>query len=479
MSASGLLLAPSHVLVIGGGLAGLVAALSAADKGVRVTLFEKSRAIPSGASICASSGLSAARDADDIVAFACDLTRCGGARVRAPLVSALAVGSLDARAWLERKGATPLTRAIITGGHSVPRTWLPPAVDDDNAPCVGALVSTAMAAAAARHPLITLRASSAVVALLPLEGGGVAGARLDGGEEVSANAVVLATGGFGAAPELLPTALASFPYSSAQSATGSGLRIAAAVGADLVDMDLVQLHPTAFTQALGKRNHLWLAPEGLRGAGGVLLDPSSYQRFYNELAQRDVLAAAILARQDRVALLVLPAAAAAIAPGANFHEKGGRLMRLVGAQGLASWLWEGGRGRVDSRSSAALAALLTAELKNIALIARGETRDTFGRNSFGQEGLWEGAALADLLVARVTPAIHYTLGGVAINSRGAVIDSKNNHVRNLYAAGEVTGGVHGSCRLAGAALCETVVFGRIAGESAAAAAMEEGDTLQV
>ena len=65
---------------------------------------------------------------------------------------------------------------------------------------------------------------------------------------------------------------------------------------------------------------------------------------------------------------------------------------------------------------------------------------------------------------KVTPAIHHTMAGVAINSKAQVMDTDGNAVPGLYAAGEVTGGVHGANRLGGNALCDIIVFGRIAGK---------------
>ena len=70
--------------------------------------------------------------------------------------------------------------------------------------------------------------------------------------------------------------------------------------------------------------------------------------------------------------------------------------------------------------------------------------------------------------ARV-PTVHHTMGGVEINTKAQVLDKNGNVIPGLYAAGEVTGGIHGSNRLGGNAVADTVVFGRIAGESAAKA----------
>jgi flavocytochrome c len=451
-------LAP-RVVVIGGGLAGLAAALSAADAGARVTLLDAAAHVPSGASLCASSGLSAARDEADVPRFAADLAASAGSRP-APLASALAAGSLRARDWLAAHGAPPLSRCVLTGGHSVARTWLPSLSSNGDAPAVGAALSHALAAAARARPAITLRAHARAAALV-LRAGAVVGVRLEeAGEEIAADGVVLATGGYGASPALLPRALASAPWSAAPTAEGSGVGLATAAGAALVDMDAVQLHPTAFTSTLdawggGTRPHLFIAAEALRGVGGVLLDTQTGERFSNELTRRDALTALLLARADRAAVLVVPARAAAGAPGAAFHERAGRLTRVAGAGGLAAW-WP----RAPPPQLAALAAALGAVR---AVAARGG-RDEFGRADWGAPGAWAGD---ELLVGLVAPATHYTLGGVCVDAEGAALDAAGARVRGLFAAGEVTGGVHGGNRLAGAALAETIVFGVAAGAAAA------------
>ena len=478
-----------HVIVIGGGLAGLCAAIAAAESGVRVTLIERNIKVPAGASLAASSGLSAALDLNDVELFERDLTTCAGPLARPHLIATLARGSLSSRQWLADHGAPLLSRAIQTGGHSIARTWLPPAppaCDDGsetnnalNSSTVGTLLSISLANAVARQPLISIRKNIAVKKLLQRSTiggggrGGVAGVQCEGGEEIKASAVVIATGGFGSAPEMLPLDLREMPYSSARSADGSGIKLAKEFGAALVDMDMIQLHPTAFANGIekGKREHLWLAPEGLRGCGGILLNPLTFTRFFNELEQRDKVTGAILKLQDRIALLCLPAIAARSAPGALFHEASGRLKRAHGAQGLVDYYFDSSAKSEDTSEarSAALTQLNT-EFEQIATIARrrGES-DLFGRHYFGDEGIWEGAEVNDLLVARVTPAIHFTLGGIRINENAAVLDfSTENPIVGLFAAGEVAGGVHGACRLAGAALADTVVFGKIAGEAAAA-----------
>ena len=85
----------------------------------------------------------------------------------------------------------------------------------------------------------------------------------------------------------------------------------------------------------------------------------------------------------------------------------------------------------------------------------------FGRTSFA-----EALDTAPFYAIKVTPAVHHTMGGLKINTVTEVLDKDGKAIPGLFAAGEVTGGVHGANRLGGNAVCDFTVFGKIAGESA-------------
>ena len=95
--------------------------------------------------------------------------------------------------------------------------------------------------------------------------------------------------------------------------------------------------------------------------------------------------------------------------------------------------------------------------------------DEFGRTLFTDNAQKNnGIDDAPFYAAARVPTVHHTMGGVKINLNTEVIDTEGNVIPGLYAAGEVTGGIHGSNRLGGNALTDTVVFGRTAGANAAA-----------
>ena len=86
----------------------------------------------------------------------------------------------------------------------------------------------------------------------------------------------------------------------------------------------------------------------------------------------------------------------------------------------------------------------------------------FNRTSFANP-----LTAAPYYAIKITPAVHHTMGGIVINPKAEVLNEKGEVISGLFAAGEVTGGVHGANRLGGNAVADFVVFGRISGQSAA------------
>ena len=86
-----------------------------------------------------------------------------------------------------------------------------------------------------------------------------------------------------------------------------------------------------------------------------------------------------------------------------------------------------------------------------------------GQVSRGSAGEYQ----ADERAIKIAPGIHHTMGGIKINSNAEVIATDGSVIPGLFAAGETTGGIHGGNRVGGNAVCDFIVFGRIAGQSAA------------
>jgi flavocytochrome c len=296
--------------------------------------------------------------------------------------------------------------------------------------------------------------------------------------ELKCDSVVLTTGGFGFdhsenslmaqhRPDLIgvPTTNGSF-------ANGDGIKFGHDIGASLVDMDKVQLHPTAFIDPKDPKNHTkYLGPEALRGSGGILLDQRG-RRFVNELDLRSKVSNKILENCDPYempdgtkgrawAWCVLNEEAQVKfgLPMLKFYkDRVGLFEAVEGTDGLAKLIGcdeENVKETLREYTAAADQKICKATGKSVF-----PTRVCESDTSF--------------IVARITPCIHYCMGGLEISSCAEVLQTlshsavgKRAKIKRLFAAGECTGGVHGGNRLGGNSLLECVVYGRIAGERAA------------
>jgi flavocytochrome c len=479
-----------HVIVVGGGLAGLTTSLQLAAKGARVTLLDKETRL-GGNSAKASSGINAAltltqvaEGVDDSVdAFYEDMVRSGRGYADEKLVRKLAERSSDGVRFLESCGVR-LDQLSRCGGHSHARTHRtkPP---EGRAVNVGFEIVKALVARVERYGprVIDVRLESRVVDLIldesvvsqgktpPVVGVRFESRHVDDGDEAAAvdvvevrgDAVVVTSGGYAAdrdgllarhAPSVASLATTNGPW-----ATGDMLSVAERVGASLKLMDQVQVHPTGFVDpARPDAATKFLAPEALRASGGLLLNPKNGRRFVNELGLRDHVSTYIFdtCGPTNVSLLVLNDAAVQ-----RFYEPATAFYR---AKGFIR-TYEGGADELAAEHGFGADALRLA-LAEYDASASGERADRYGKTVFPVRFDVDGNER--LHVALVTPVVHYTMGGLGINQRGQVIAEwrmQRNIVPGLYAAGEVTGGLHGANRLAGSSLAECVVFGMIAAES--------------
>jgi len=458
-------LAPADAIVIGGGLAGMSAVVTLLDRGATVVMVEKERFL-GGNSGKASSGINAALNTsvDSLIA---DTTKSAGVLARPDLISKLANDSAEAVAWLMDRTGVDLSQRAQLGGHSDKRTLRP-----SNA-FVGAeltFVLGELLKKSANFPnkfrLLTRTTWNGLEQ--PQGTDNMWKVRLksvDGAAEVlQASSVVIASGGFGHdrneaesylqkyRPDLI-----DFPTTLGAQTTGDGIKIARKLGVKLVDMDRIQLHPTGFVDPAKPQEHTkTLAAELLRGVGGLLLDRGG-ERFTDELGTRQAVVNAQLRRANmsgnvadaRHFALVLNGKAAAMAERhVTLYSKKGLLKKVVGLDGLATQL--GANTKILQN---------TLDAYNAAAVAG---QDEFGRTVFPKH--WPIESSEVFYVGQVTPVIHYTMGGIAIDVDGRVLSDVNNEaIPGLYAIGEVSGGVHGDNRLAGNSLLECTVFGHHVG----------------
>lgn len=259
-------------------------------------------------------------------------------------------------------------------------------------------------------------------------------------------AVILATGGFAANTEMVlqyKPDYEGFVCTNAAGITGDGIVMAQAVGAATVDMEQIQIHPTVSQETSA------LITEGLRGDGAILVN-SEGKRFFDEVGTRDAVSAAEVAQPGGFAWLVVDnkmVTDSAVIQGyikQKLTVSGETVEELAKAMGVEE-----------------VAFAETMEKWN-ACVEAGKDEE-FNRTSFARP-LDEGPYYA----IKVAPGVHHTMGGLKINTNTEVLNEAGNVISGLYAAGEVTGGVHGANRLGGNAVADIIVFGRIAGQQAAA-----------
>ncbi|KAJ3115731.1 hypothetical protein HDU96_000143 [Phlyctochytrium bullatum] len=474
------------VVVVGGGLAGLSAAIEAYRGGAQVTLLEKEARL-GGNSAKATSGMNAAlshhqKDSgvlDNIDLFrndtlkwetaALELTsiRSGKSLCDPKLVETLTTESLDALKWIESFGLS-LNAVSQCGGHASARTHREaPRADGKPAPVGWDIIRTLqdfVNSTGSKADGIKVITNASVQELLG-DANGVYGVRYASGSdcfELNAKAVILATGGFAHdrtqtsllqrhAPEL-----AAMPTTNGQWATGDGVKMGLTLGAYSLIPKQVQVHPTGFVDPKDPENTVkFLAPESLRAYGGILIDPTTSRRFTNELGTRDVVSNAMMSLHRPYFYLIL----------------NGKMVESFDTAAIKFYMFKGLIQKfTDLQATAEACGLDLAAFKFElsafnAAVASGS--DSFGRQVFPntfEEG-------SEFYVARVIPVIHYTMGGLKINEKAEIQreleGGRTASIPGLYGAGEVTGGVHGGNRLAGNSLLECVVFGRIAGQQAA------------
>ena len=487
----------ADVVVIGAGGAGMTAAMTAADAGQKVVILE-SQAMVGGNSARATGGMNAAKtiyqdenefdqaagvektlataaekyaDNETITALAKTVseqwaayqanptgyfdsvelmeldTMVGGKGINNPeLVKTLCEGTADAIDWLDENGIT-LHNVSSFGGASVKRIHRP-VNEEGKVVSVGAYMIPLLQENCEKRGIDIVLNTTVDTILTDANGAavGVSGTDKDGNTVVvNAKSVILATGGFGANLDMVTQykpELAGFMTTNAAGAQGQGIEMATAIGAGTVDMDQIQIHPTV------EANTAALITEGLRGDGAILVNANG-ERFIDEVGTRDVVSAAEIAQPGSYSWLIVDQAMADASSVIQGYIKKGYTKTGATYEELAKEL------DVDPATFAN-----TMETWNSYVEAKNDP--DFGRTSFANP-LNNGPYYA----IKVTAGVHHTMGGVTINSATEVLKEDGTVIPGLFAAGEVTGGVHGANRLGGTAVADFVVFGRIAGESAA------------
>ena len=486
----------ADVVVVGAGGAGMTAAITAAAEGKSVVILE-SQSMVGGNSVRATGGMNAGKtvyqdenefgesagvektlktaaekyaDNETITALAKTVseqwaayqanptgyfdsvelmeldTMIGGKGINDPeLVETLCANSADAIDWLDEHGIT-LHNVSSFGGASVKRIHRPVNAEGKTV-SVGSYMIPLLQENCEKAGVKMMLDTTATEILTDANGAAV-GVKATGasGETVTVNAkaVVLATGGFGANLDMVvkyKPELKGFMTTNAPGIQGQGIEMAQAIGAATVDMDQIQIHPTV------EANTAALITEGLRGDGAILINEEG-QRFIDEVGTRDVVSAAEIAQTGSYSWLVVDQAMADASSVIQGYIKKGYTVTGATYEEL---------GKAMGVDAAAFAE--TMEKWNGYVEAKNDP-------DFGRTGFANPLNTAPYYAVKVTAGVHHTMGGLKINANTEVLNEKGEVIPGLFAAGEVTGGVHGANRLGGNAVADFTVFGRIAGAAA-------------
>ena len=288
---------------------------------------------------------------------------------------------------------------------------------------------------------IDMRLNNRVTKIL-MKNGKVAGVQVKtpkGMETINAKSVILATGGFGANHKMVEKyrpELKGFSTTNHPGATGDGIVLAQQVGAGLTDIEQIQIHPTVI-----KKNGA-LISESMRARGGFLLNKNG-KRFTNELLTRDVVSANELKQPGGIAYLVID----------NSIYSKNKMAQNYTAEKLMT--------KCDTIADVAKLIGVDPKVVQASFDQYHKAFDNKKDDLFGRPEMLIRMDQAPYFVAEVTPGIHHTMGGVKIDPQAEVLTPEKKPIPGLFAAGEVTGGVHGGNRIGGNAVADIITFGRI------------------
>lgn len=454
----------TDVVVVGAGGAGLAAALTAAQNGADVVVLEK-MAMVGGASSMAGGGTNATGSQwqqsygieDSPEAYFMDIMENGHFFSDARTLWLYANTQGAAFDWLVAEDGAALpyvnSQPSPSAEHSYGRTFSP---EGGGAGVVSALqqkVTDLGVEILLETPAQELMVTDGTVT-------GVKALAADGTPyEITANSVILATGGYGANTGMLPETVTSLPYAGAVSATGDGLNMATAIGADAINLDKVNIQPHSIILPDGRGQHTFQGCLAMYNKTGSILVSDQGVRFVNEQGSANDIKAGM--EQNEHSYLIMDAAsfetyAQTCIASHNFTQE--QLDQWLEANGTSNPVFAHADNLEDLAAIVGIpsgALTETVERYN-GFVSAGEDTD-FGRKV--------STAMGDGPYYAVEMNLRYyaTLGGLHINDNMQVLDTDGQPIQGLYAAGEVVGGVVGDIYAPGSLFGWAMTSGHNAG----------------
>ena len=452
------------VVVIGAGGAGFSAAIEAKNAGANVVLLEKMPAV-GGNSLISGAEMNAAKNwvqpklginDDSPELHAEDTYKGGDMKGDMNVIKVMTHNALDAAKWCRDYLGVRFEddNLFFFGGHSRKRALIPVGH-------TGTEFITKFQAKADELgiPVITnMKAEE----LIKDKSGRVVGVKATmNGASYTFNAkggVVLATGGFGANPEMVkkynPKIDERFKTTDAPGTTGEALYMAERAGAQLVNMGYIQTYPICDPIS----GVIELIADA-RFDGAILVNQEG-KRFVEELERRDVISNAILKQPGAYCYVLWNDNIGKISNTVKIHDTEYKTFTKQGIMHTSDTL----KGAADYFHIPY--ANLKATVDRVSQMAKDGGKDLDFHNRGGLKDLSTGK----YYIIKAVPSTHHTMGGLKINTKAEVLDKNGKPIPGLFAAGEVTGTTHGTNRLGGNAYTDIMVFGRIAGDGAAAEA---------
>ncbi|EST90852.1 hypothetical protein T233_00123 [Vagococcus lutrae LBD1] len=445
------------VVVVGSGGAGFSAAIEAKEAGKSVVLIEKMPAVGGNTLISGAEmnvpnnwvqeklgikGDSPEKMAEDTIK--------GGDELGDPhMIQVMTENALDAATWLKDDIKVEFLddQLFQFGGHSYKRALIPKGH-------TGQEVITKFRAKADKLE-IPIKLNTTAKELIQ-ENNRITGVKAENKEGQmitykAKNGVILTTGGFGSNVEMRKKYNEkmdeSYMSTVTEGSTGDGIIMAEAVGADLTNMENIQTYPICNP----KTGVISLLAD-TRFDGAILVNQEG-KRFVEELERRDVISNAILEQTGGYTYQLWNDDINKISGTMKVHEA--EYEELLKQKMIV---------KADTLEEAA--AFFDIDIQNLKeTVKKVNQYAKDGKDEeFNHRGELVSLAKGPYYIEKAAPSVHHTMGGLVINDKTEVLNKDGQPIPGLYAAGELTGVIHGSNRLGGNAITDIIVFGRIAGQ---------------